>query len=140
MEKDTEQRRAEIREEISDQTGVDDEQQDAEGHEPLPGLVDKPDQGRRRAGRGGLAACELAEPAASHRLEQRVARRALVVPGEGHLTHQVRVRGLQPGVPFEHLAEPHHAPLAANAADLDRLLAQHAAQAIDRSTRSAAAS
>lgn len=39
MEKDVEQRRAEIREEISDQTGVDDEQEDAEGHEPLPGLV-----------------------------------------------------------------------------------------------------
>jgi hypothetical protein len=39
MEKDTEQRRAEIREEISDQTGVDDEQNDSEGHEPLPGLV-----------------------------------------------------------------------------------------------------
>jgi hypothetical protein len=39
MEKDTEQRRAEIREEISDQTGVDDETQDLEGHEPLPGVV-----------------------------------------------------------------------------------------------------
>ena len=39
MEKDTEQRRAEIREEISDQTGVDDENHDPEGHEPLPGLV-----------------------------------------------------------------------------------------------------
>jgi hypothetical protein len=39
MEKDTEQRRAEIREEISDQTGVDDEQNDPEGHGPLPGLV-----------------------------------------------------------------------------------------------------
>jgi hypothetical protein len=39
MEKDTEQRRAEIREQISEETGVDDEAQDAEGHEPLPGLV-----------------------------------------------------------------------------------------------------
>jgi hypothetical protein len=39
MEKDTEQRRAEIREEISAETGVDDETQDPEGHEPLPGLV-----------------------------------------------------------------------------------------------------
>jgi hypothetical protein len=38
MDKDVEQRRAEIREEISDQTGVD-EQEDPEGHEPLPGLV-----------------------------------------------------------------------------------------------------
>jgi len=39
MEKETEQRRAEIREEISEQTGVDEQSQDAEGHEPLPGLV-----------------------------------------------------------------------------------------------------
>ena len=39
MEKDTEQRRAEIREEISAQTGVDEENRDPEGHEPLPGLV-----------------------------------------------------------------------------------------------------
>jgi hypothetical protein len=39
MDKDVEQRRAEIREDISDQTGVDDEHEDREGHEPLPGLV-----------------------------------------------------------------------------------------------------
>ena len=39
MEKDTEQRRAEIREEISEQTGVDDKNDDPEGHEPLPGVV-----------------------------------------------------------------------------------------------------
>ena len=39
MEKDTEQQRAEIREQISKETGVDDEEQDPEGHEPLPGLV-----------------------------------------------------------------------------------------------------
>jgi len=39
MEKDVEQRRAEIREEVFDQTGVDDEPQDPEGHDPLPGLV-----------------------------------------------------------------------------------------------------
>jgi hypothetical protein len=39
MEKDTEQQRAEIREQISEETGVDDEEQDLEGHEPLPGLV-----------------------------------------------------------------------------------------------------
>jgi hypothetical protein len=39
MEKDTEQQRAEIREQISEETGVDDEEQDPEGHEPLPGLV-----------------------------------------------------------------------------------------------------
>jgi hypothetical protein len=39
MDKDVEQRRAEIREELSDQTSADDEQGDPEGHEPLPGLV-----------------------------------------------------------------------------------------------------
>jgi hypothetical protein len=39
MDKDVEQRRAEIREEISDQTGVDEQHEDPEGHEPLPGVV-----------------------------------------------------------------------------------------------------
>ena len=39
MDKDVEQRRAEIREEVSEQTGVDEEQEDPGGHEPLPGLV-----------------------------------------------------------------------------------------------------
>jgi len=39
MEKDTEQRRAEIREELSAEQGEDEENRDPEGHEPLPGLV-----------------------------------------------------------------------------------------------------
>jgi len=39
MDEDVEQRRAEIREETPDQTGVDDEHEDPEGHEPLLGLV-----------------------------------------------------------------------------------------------------
>ena len=40
MEKDVEQRRAEIREELSEETGADEEnQRDPEGHEPAPGLV-----------------------------------------------------------------------------------------------------
>jgi hypothetical protein len=39
MEKDPEQRRAEIREELSAETADDDEQRDPEGHEPLPGVV-----------------------------------------------------------------------------------------------------
>jgi hypothetical protein len=39
MDKDVEQRRAEIREELSDQTGADEKSEDPEGHEPLPGLV-----------------------------------------------------------------------------------------------------
>jgi hypothetical protein len=39
MDKDVEQRRAEIREELSDEAGKGDEERDPEGHEPLPGLV-----------------------------------------------------------------------------------------------------
>ena len=43
MEKDTEQERAEIREQLPEsgriETGVDDENEDPEGHEPLPGVV-----------------------------------------------------------------------------------------------------
>jgi hypothetical protein len=39
MDKDVEQRRAEIREEISDETGADEANEDPEGHEPLPGVV-----------------------------------------------------------------------------------------------------
>jgi hypothetical protein len=39
MDKDVEQRRAEIREELSAETRVDGKEQDPEGHEPLPGLV-----------------------------------------------------------------------------------------------------
>ncbi|HEX9381511.1 MAG TPA: hypothetical protein VF891_08415 [Gaiellaceae bacterium] len=55
MEKDTEQERAEVRKQISEETGVDEETNDPEGHEPLPGLVgnrikeaSEPD--KRRAG------------------------------------------------------------------------------------------
>jgi hypothetical protein len=39
MEKDTEQERARIREEISKEKGADEENRDPAGHEPLPGLV-----------------------------------------------------------------------------------------------------
>jgi hypothetical protein len=39
MEKDTEQERAEIREQLSRETGIDEEERDPEGHEPLPGVV-----------------------------------------------------------------------------------------------------
>jgi hypothetical protein len=39
MDKDVEQRRAEIREELADEAGKGDEEGDPEGHEPLPGLV-----------------------------------------------------------------------------------------------------
>ena len=39
MDKDVEQERAEIREQVSRETGVDEEDRDPEGHEPLPGVV-----------------------------------------------------------------------------------------------------
>jgi hypothetical protein len=39
MEKDTEQERAEIREQLSREPEIDDERDDPEGHEPLPGVV-----------------------------------------------------------------------------------------------------
>ena len=39
MDKDTEQERAEIREELSAETSRHDEEGDPEGHEPLPGVV-----------------------------------------------------------------------------------------------------
>ena len=39
MEKDTEQQRAEIREEISKETASEGDEGDPEGHEPLPGIV-----------------------------------------------------------------------------------------------------
>src|SRR6185312_2754386 len=49
-----------------------------------------------------------------------VAGGALVVEAERHLAHEIRVRELEPLVTFERLREPHHAALAADAADLDR--------------------
>src|SRR5579883_986518 len=64
---------------------------------------------------------ELAEAAARERVEQRLARRALVVPREPHLAEQVRGRVEQPVVPLEDAAEPHDALLAADAGHLDRL-------------------
>ena len=39
MEKDTEQERAEIREQLPESGRIEDESNDPEGHEPLPGLV-----------------------------------------------------------------------------------------------------
>ena len=43
---------------------------------------------------------------------------AVVVPGEGDLADQVRVRGLEPVEIAERRAEAHHAALAADAGDL----------------------
>src|SRR5262249_24756442 len=59
-----------------------------------------------------------------------------VVPREHDLAHEVRVRGLEAGVPFERLRKPHDATLATDATDLDRLLAEHQVTRV-RSTRSA---
>jgi hypothetical protein len=39
MEKDTEQERAEIREQLPESGRIEDESNDPEGHDPLPGLV-----------------------------------------------------------------------------------------------------
>jgi hypothetical protein len=39
MEKDAEQERAEIREQLPESGRIEDESDDPEGHEPLPGLV-----------------------------------------------------------------------------------------------------
>ena len=62
------------------------------------------------------------EAAACHRLEQSVAGGDLVVPGERDLAGERRVRGLEPVVPVEDVAEAGHAALAPDALHLDRLL------------------
>ena len=68
-------------------------------------------------------------------------RGALVVVGELHLAHQVRVRRLEAVGSLERLREPHHALLAADAADLDRLRdGRHAISLATVPTRPAAAS
>ena len=46
---------------------------------------------------------------------------SLVIPRERYLAHQIGVGLFEALVPFEHLREPHHAALAADPADLDRL-------------------
>src|SRR3954447_10496457 len=85
----------------------------------------------------GLRRCQLAKAAAGHRVQERLARRALVVPGERNLTHEARVRCFEALVSFEHLRQPHDTPLAADAADLNRLVPAHERQATERATRSA---
>src|SRR4051794_30622133 len=59
------------------------------------------------------------EAAARERLENVLPREPLVVPGEGHLTQQVRVRRVEAVEAFEGGAEPHDAALAAHSGDLD---------------------
>src|SRR6478672_8257939 len=81
----------------------------------------------------------LAETAASHQLEQSRPGRPLAVVDELHLPHQAGIRGLEPLGTLEHLREPHHTALAADARDLDRLR-RHDSKPSDLVTRSAAAS
>src|SRR5215208_1260301 len=61
------------------------------------------------------------EAAARKRLENVLPGEPLVVPGEGDLAHQVRVRGLETLEALERGAEPHDAALAPYAGDLDRV-------------------
>src|SRR5262249_36318245 len=97
---------------------------------PTPRRADE----RTRAPR--LDGLELAKPAARHGGEDRLPARALVVPGEGHLPHEVRIRGLEALVTLEDLGQSHDAALAADAADLDRLRTSHAGTLV-LATRSA---
>src|SRR5207247_9402976 len=86
----------------------------------------------------GLYLRHLAEAATGHRVEQLLALRALIVPGQRHLAHQIGIGLLESLMPFEYLREPHDAALAADAADLNRLgYDGHGSYATDRSTRSA---
>src|SRR4029077_21124228 len=64
---------------------------------------------------------ELGEAGLCETVDDRLAARLLVVPGERHLPHQVRVRALEALMTPERLREPHHALLATDASDLNRL-------------------
>ena len=74
---------------------------------------------------------------ARHGLKDRVAVRSIVVPGQRHLAHEVGIRSLETLVVLERFGEPEDTTLAADPAHLNRFLAEHRFQAIDRSTRSA---
>src|SRR5205823_11538482 len=76
----------------------------------------------------------LAEAGLRERSEDVLAARALVVPGELHLAHQVRDCLLEAVVPLQRACEAADAALAADAADLNRLGARHG---FDPSVRSA---
>src|SRR5207245_849894 len=93
---------------------------------------------RTNSGYSKSGRSQLTEAAPGHRLEQRFARRALVVPGDPDLTEQVRVRRLETIVALEHLRETHDAALATDAADLDRLaLSAHSHNARRSRTKAA---
>src|SRR5581483_937574 len=76
---------------------------------------------RRRVPGKRLDGGELGEAGLAQLLDDRIARRLLVVPGEGDEAHEVRVRGLEAVEPLERMGEAHHALLAADAGDLDRV-------------------
>src|SRR5213592_3005386 len=84
------------------------------------------DERQERCGAPRVLARQLAETAARHCREERLARRSFVVPRQRYLPDEVRVRGLDPVVILQNLRQAHHASFAANAADLDRLGANHA--------------
>jgi len=74
---------------------------------------------------------------ARHGLQDRVTVGSIVVPGQRHLAHQVRIRSLETLVVLERFREPEDATLATDPADLNRFLTEHVYQAIERATRSA---
>src|SRR6187431_274740 len=61
------------------------------------------------------------EAAALERLENVLPGEPLVVPGQGHLTHEIRVRRLEPVEALQGGTQAHDAPLAAHSGHLDRV-------------------
>jgi len=57
----------------------------------------------------------LVESRAGEHSRERGTGRDLVVPGEGHLAHEIRMRRLEPRLALERGGESHHAALAAHA-------------------------
>src|SRR5512145_2871630 len=78
----------------------------------------------------------LVEAGAGQRGDDRLPRGLLVVPLERDLSHEVRVRVLDPLVPAESAGEPADAALAAHARDLDGGARSHARDAIGAPSRS----
>ena len=73
------------------------------------------------AGRRPTSGRELAEAVLGEAREDLLAADLLVVPGQRDLTDEVRIRGFEPVEAPEGGREPADAPLATDAADLDRL-------------------
>src|SRR5580765_3169564 len=64
---------------------------------------------------------QLREAGLREAFDDRLTRGRLVVPRERDLTHEVRVRRLEPGESLEDVGEAHYAAFAADPADLDRV-------------------